>query len=90
MRTINPSGADGGLLYRLDSSNLIHLECRNTPGTLKALTAALFAAGPALVYFVPDGSTPLVVAQALGALLCVVGGSAAWGGATLIGALQKD
>ena len=66
------------------------LECRNTPGTLKALTAALFAAGPALVYLVPDNSTPLVVAQVLGALLCVVGGSAAWGGATLIGALQKD
>ena len=66
------------------------LEYRNTPGTLKALTAALFAAGPALVYFVPDNSTPLVVAQVLGALLCVVGGSAAWGGATLIGALQKD
>ena len=63
---------------------------RNTPGTLKALTAALFAAGPALVYFVPDSSPALVAAQALGVLLCVAGGSAAWGGANLIGALQQD
>lgn len=64
--------------------------CRKTPGTLKALTAALFIAGPALVYFVPDTSTPLVAAQVIGALLCVAGGSAAWGGANLIGALQQD
>lgn len=63
---------------------------RNTPGALTALALALFVAGPALVYFVPDTSGGLVAAQAVGALLCVAGGSAAWGGASLIGALQKE
>lgn len=63
---------------------------RNTPGALTALGLALFAAGPALVYFVPDTSSGLIAAQVIGALVCVAGGSAAFGGANLIGALQKD
>ncbi len=66
------------------------LVCRNTPGALTTLALLLFLAGPALVYFVPDSSSGLIAAQAIGALLCIAGGSAAWGGASLIGALQKE
>lgn len=62
---------------------------RNTPSALYTLATALLVAGPALVYFVPDSSTALVAAQAIGALGCVVGGSAAFGGASLLSSLQK-
>lgn len=64
-------------------------ECRNTPGALYTLATLLLAAGPALVYFTPDDNTGLIVAQVLGALLCVGGGAAAYGGASLLSSLQK-
>lgn len=79
-----------GLLSTAEKLGLISAAAdRNTPGALYTLATALLAAGPALVYFVPDDNTALVVAQVLGALACVVGGSAAYGGATLLSALQK-
>lgn len=62
---------------------------RSTPGLLYALATALFVAGPAVVYAVPDTSTGLVALQALAAGAAVIGGSAAWGGASLLSALQK-
>lgn len=62
---------------------------RNTPSALFTLSTALLVAGPAIVYFVPDSNAGLITAQAIGALACVVGGSAAFGGATLLSTLQK-
>lgn len=79
-----------GLLSTAESLGLISAAAdRSTPGALYGLATALLVAGPALVYFVPDDSTALVVAQVLGALACVVGGSAAFGGASLLSTLQK-
>lgn len=63
---------------------------RSFPSTLYALAAALLVAGPAAVYLLPDDSTGLVGVQAVVALLCVLGGSAAWGGAALLSTLQKS
>lgn len=62
---------------------------RNTPSALFTLSSALLLAGPAIVYFVPDDSAALVALQAVAALTCVVGGSAAFGGASLLSTLQK-
>ena len=60
-----------------------------TPGALYGLATVLLAAGPALVYFVPDSDPALVALQVVGALVAVAGGSAAYGGATLLSTLQK-
>ena len=46
---------------------------RNTPSALFTLASALLAAGPAVVYFVPDDS-PLLVGGAGGGRRCVCGG----------------
>jgi Protein of unknown function (DUF1118) len=62
---------------------------RGTPGLLYTAAAALFAAGPAAVYAIPDSSPALVAVQALIAAVAVAGGSAAFGGASLLSALQK-
>lgn len=62
----------------------------STPGALYGLSTLLLAAGPALVYFTPDDSSALIALQAAGALLCAVGGSAAFGGAQLLSTLQKS
>ena len=35
----------------------------NTPGLLFTVAFALYAVAPAAVYFIPDDSTPLIVAQ---------------------------
>lgn len=79
-----------GLLSKAESLGLISAAAdRNTPGALYALAATLLAAGPAVVYFTPDDSATLVALQALAALVCVGGGSAAWGGASLLSSLQK-
>ncbi|PSC70276.1 hypothetical protein C2E20_6343 [Micractinium conductrix] len=90
----------GLTLSKLESSGLLTtaenlgvlplLGDRNVPGTLYTLAAALLAAGPAAVYFLPDDSTGLVALQAVVALACVLGGSAAWGGASLLSTLQKS
>jgi len=62
---------------------------RQTPSALFTLATALLAAGPAVVYFVPDDSPVLVAVQVAAAVACVAGGSAAWGGASLLSTLQK-
>ncbi|CAK0762546.1 hypothetical protein CVIRNUC_002968 [Coccomyxa viridis] len=80
-----------GLLSKAESLGLLSAATdRNTPGALTALALILFVAGPAIVYFTPDMSTPLVAFQAISAAVLVAGGSAAWAGAALIGALQKE
>lgn len=63
---------------------------RNFPGSLYALAAVLLAAGPVAVYFMPDTSSGLVALQGVVALACIAGGSAAWGGASLLTSLQKS
>ena len=62
---------------------------RSTPSLLYAVAFALFAAGPAAVYFIPDGSTAGIVIQAAIAAAAIAGGAAAFGGANLLSALQK-
>lgn len=62
---------------------------RGTPGLLYAASAALFALGPAAVYAIPDDSGALIALQAVLAGVAVAGGSAAFGGAALLSALQK-
>jgi len=62
---------------------------RNSPGALFILSSVLLAAGPALVYFTPDDNPALLAVQAIGALACIAGGSAAFGGASLLSSLQK-
>ena len=80
-----------GLLSKAESLGLLSAATdRNTPGALTALALLLFIAGPAVVYFTPDTSTPLIAAQSIAAAVLLVGGSAAWGGSRLIGALQKE
>ncbi|KAL8150634.1 hypothetical protein V2J09_020442 [Rumex salicifolius] len=61
-----------------------------TPATLRTLSLALLAAGPAFVYFVPDDYVWLVVVQAVVALACVVSGSAAFAASSLVYDLQKS
>lgn len=79
-----------GLLSTAEKFGLISAASdRNTPGALFTLATLLLAAGPALVYFVPDTDPALVALQVLGAVACVAGGSAAYGGATLLASLQK-
>lgn len=79
-----------GLLSKAESLGLISAAADpNTPGALYTLALGLLAVGPALVYLVPDNNTAAVAAQFLGATACVVGGSAAWGGASLLSSLQK-
>lgn len=79
-----------GLLSTAEKLGLISAAAdRNTPGALFGLATLLLAAGPALVYLTPDDSGALLAVQAIGALTCIVGGSAAWGGATLLSTLQK-
>ena len=75
-------------LHAVSSHNFVTY--RNTPKVLYRIAAAVYIAGPLLVYLVPDSSTPLVAAQALVAIGCLAGGTAAFGAASLLGALQND
>jgi hypothetical protein len=79
-----------GLLSTAEKFGLISAAAdRNTPGALFTLSTVLLAAGPALVYFTPDDNPALLAVQAIGALACIAGGSAAFGGASLLSSLQK-
>ncbi|KAL2652262.1 hypothetical protein R1flu_020390 [Riccia fluitans] len=62
----------------------------NTPGALLTLALALLLAGPLVVYFVPEDSTPLVILQVLVALVSTVGGSAAFAASNFLAELQKS
>ena len=54
------------------------------------LALALYLAGPLIVYAVPDTSNPLIAVQAVAALGCLLGGTAAFGGASLLNTLQTE
>mmetsp|Transcript_8224 Transcript_8224/g.23625 ORF Transcript_8224/g.23625 Transcript_8224/m.23625 type:complete len:195 (+) Transcript_8224:140-724(+) len=78
-----------GLLSTTEKFGVLSLASdRNAPGALNTLALALFAAGPAAVYFIPDDSTALVAAQGAIALVALIGGSAAFGGSKLLSELQ--
>lgn len=53
------------------------------------LAFALFALGPAVVFFLPDSSPVLVYTQYAVAAVAALGGAAAFGGATFLSKLQK-
>ncbi|CAD6267332.1 unnamed protein product [Miscanthus lutarioriparius] len=59
-----------------------------TPGALLALALPLLAAGPAVVYLVPEEQAWQVALQAVAALVCVVGGAAAVAASTFVSRLQ--
>jgi hypothetical protein len=59
-----------------------------TPGNLLALALPLLAAGPAVVYLVPEEQAWQVALQAVAALVCVVGGAAAVAASTFVSRLQ--
>lgn len=61
-----------------------------TPAALRTLSITLLAAGPAFVYFVPEDYIWQVALQAVVALVCIVGGSAAFAASTLVYDLQKS
>ncbi|OEL18769.1 hypothetical protein BAE44_0020214 [Dichanthelium oligosanthes] len=59
-----------------------------TPGALLSLALPLLAAGPAVVYLVPEEHAWQVALQAVAALVCVVGGAAAVAASTFVSRLQ--
>ncbi|CAN6338692.1 unnamed protein product [Urochloa humidicola] len=61
-----------------------------TPGALLALALLLLAAGPAVVYLVPEEQAWQVALQALAAVVCVVGGAAAVAASTFVSRLQSS
>lgn len=63
--------------------------CRGTPGLLSTLGLAAAAGAAAVVYFVPDDTTALVAAQAVGATALGAAAVAALVGANILGSLQK-
>jgi len=79
-----------GLLTKAENLGLISAAVdRNTPGLVNGLAWALFAAGPAVVYFVPDATPTQVAIQVAVSLVCILGGSAAFGAASLLKKLQE-
>lgn len=60
-----------------------------TPGSLFTLSLGLLLLGPLCVYVVPEDNIGEVGFQVLVALLCVVGGSAAFAASNLVSNLQK-
>eukprot|EP00850_Spirogloea_muscicola_P001478 SM000005S17275 [mRNA] locus=s5:1089193:1090692:- [translate_table: standard] len=80
-----------GLLSKAESLGLLSAATDpKTPRNLTLLSLILLAAGPAVVYYVPEDSVPLIILQTLGAAVAVLGGSAAFGAASLIRALQRS
>lgn len=67
-----------GLLSKLEELGALSAATDpGTPGALLALALPLLAAGPAVVYLVPEEQAWQVALQAVAALVCVVGGAAA-------------
>ncbi|KAG9439075.1 hypothetical protein H6P81_019240 [Aristolochia fimbriata] len=60
-----------------------------TPGALFSLSLALLVAGPSIVYFLPEDYVWEVAVQVVVALVCVIGGSAAFAASNFISNLQK-
>ena len=61
-----------------------------TPGALLGVALRLLAAGPAVVYLVPEEYPWEVAVQAVVALACVVGGSTAFAASSFVSKLQSS
>lgn len=61
-----------------------------TPGALLSLSLALLALGPLCVYLVPEEHAWEVALQVAVAMICVLGGSAAFAGSNFVSSLQKS
>ncbi|EEE53476.1 hypothetical protein OsJ_36614 [Oryza sativa Japonica Group] len=61
-----------------------------TPGALLGVALLLLAAGPAVVYLVPEEYPWEVAVQAVVALACVVGGSTAFAASSFVSKLQSS
>ncbi|NP_001141309.1 uncharacterized protein LOC100273400 [Zea mays] len=78
-----------GLLSKLEELGALSAATDpGTPGALLALALPLLAAGPAVVYLVPEEQAWQVALQAVAALVCVVGGAAAVAASTFVSRLQ--
>lgn len=60
-----------------------------TPGALLSLSLGLLLLGPFCVYLVPEDYLWQIALQVVVALLCVVGGSAAFAASNFVSNLQK-
>jgi len=79
-----------GLLTKAENLGLISAAVdRNTPGLVSGLAWALFVTGPAVVYFVPDATPTQIAIQVAVSLVCILGGSAAFGAASFLKKLQE-
>lgn len=61
----------------------------STPSTLLSLSIVLLVLGPAFVFFVPEDYTWEVALQVVVALVCVLGGSAAFSASNFVANLQR-
>lgn len=79
-----------GLLSKAEELGVLSAATNpSTPSTLSTLSLALLLIGPAFVFIVPEDYPWEVALQALVALTCVAGGSAAFAASNLVSNLQK-
>lgn len=79
-----------GLLSKAEEFGLLSAATNpSTPSTLSTLSLTLLLLGPAFVFLVPEDYPWEVALQVLVALVCVVGGSAAFAASNLVSDLQK-
>ncbi|KAL9266393.1 hypothetical protein AKJ16_DCAP18814 [Drosera capensis] len=80
-----------GLLSKAEELGILSAATNpGTPSTLLNLSLALLVLGPVFVYLVPEDYPWEVAVQAVVAILCVVGGSAAFAASNLVADLQKS
>ncbi|GAQ87897.1 hypothetical protein KFL_003860030 [Klebsormidium nitens] len=78
-----------GLLSKAEDLGLLGaVTDRKLPGTLLLASLVVLAAGPAIVYFGPEDSSAIVIAEYVVAALTVAGGAALFGASKLVKALQ--
>merc|ERR1712176_411604 len=78
-----------GLLTKAEELGILAAAVdRKTPSLVNGLAWALFAAGPAVVYIVPDATPTQIAIQVAVSLVCIVGGSAAFGASSFLKELQ--
>ncbi|KAL9270524.1 hypothetical protein AKJ16_DCAP18130 [Drosera capensis] len=80
-----------GLLSKAEELGILSAATNpGTPSTLLSLSLALLVLGPVFVYFMPEDYPWEVAVQAVVAILCVIGGSAAFAASNLVADLQKS
>ncbi|KAI0497724.1 hypothetical protein KFK09_020958 [Dendrobium nobile] len=80
-----------GLLSKAEELGVLSAATdQGTPSTLLTLSLLLLVFGPAFVYLVPEENAWEVALQILVALVCVVGGSAAFAASNFVWNLQRS